>query len=829
MALPTTTRAEREAQKNLIRPQLVLEIEGVATLFGAVEISRLIRIGDPGLLIGDDWRIGGVVAVSDQASVISLEGGGGTKIDQQLQPDKGSVSSVSSVQLNLIDKNLIMSRLISPGVVITDILGTKATLWMGFKNTAFKEDYVPIISGVIDDVESGAGYVKINIAHPEQKKRQDIFTPVDFLFDVALDNSQTTIATTDGTIMPVKHLGPDGTYDDAIRFYVQVEDEIIRYTGVSGNNLTGCVRGDLGTTPAAHALSDDDIPILQGKTLVQIADQAIYCALKIMLSGVNGPFKEDVPIKRYLHPTPLTTIANTLYFDNIDLNRDYGVAVGDFITVTDATNGANNCSAKAILSIEVIDGGSFCVVDDVTFIEEPGTAAVASFRSQFDTLGYGLAMTPDQVDVNEHIFWNNFQLASFHYRFVIKETISGKDFLDKEIYLPIGAFSLPRQGRCSVGYHIGPVARDSIKVLDRTSIKDPDKIKLRRTISRNFYNTITYKYDEHVLTGKFLSGAIAYSAESQDRIRVGTKALSIASKGMRRLSGGEGITERVSTRYLNRYKFAAEFFESIAVMFRDGYNIEPGDSILLDPTGLNITNTVVGDRNKKPKVFAVINKSLDLKTGGVVLSLTDTNFDESERYGAISPSSMVVGGTTTTVLIEDSFGAIFPGDEGKKWDDYAGLPIIVHSADWSFEETVTLLSVDPSNRYRLLIDPTTPLSIPPTAGMVVDIGNYPDTVDAADSGIYKAVHAFADASIVLTGAANDTSFTIDIGDAVRFPVGSQVRVHSIDYSDDSGELTILSVVSTTVTVSASMGFTPSAGDLAENMDFKDGGKTYRIF
>jgi hypothetical protein len=829
MTLSITKRAEQEANKHRVQPQLVLEIDGVTTLFGAVEISRLIRVGDPGLVIGNSWQIGGVAPVPDQAQVISVEGGGGTRIDQQLRPDQGSVSSVSSVQLHLIDKNLIMTRLISPGVVVDDVLGRKATLWMGFKNTAFKEDYIPIISGIIDEVEAGAGNVKLNIAHPEQKKRQDIFTPVNFVFSAPLDATSTTLGVLDATNIPVPQAGPDGSFDTAIRFYAQVEDEIIRYTGISGNNLTGCVRGDLGTLAATHAANDDGEVL--GKTLVQIEDQAVFCALKIMLSGLNGPFKTDVPITRYLHPTPITTLANSIYFDGIDLNRDFGVAIGDFITIIDSVITGNNCTAKQITAIEVVDGGSYCVVAGVSFVEDPGTTAICSFRSQFDTLGYGLAMTPDQVDVNEHVFWNNFQLASFTYRFVIKDTISGKDFLDKEVYLPIGAYSLPRQGRCSMGYHVGPVIRDKLKVLGRDEIKNPDKIRLKRTINRNFYNTIVYKYDEQVLTGKFASGRIAFSGASQSRIPVGSKAFVIESKGMRRFFNGDNIADRISTRYLNRYKFAAEYFETINVMFKDGFNIEPGDVVMLDPTGLKISNTEAGDRNKRAKVFTVTNKSLDLKTGDVTISLTDTNFDETERYGSVSPSSLVVSGTTTSILIQDSFGAIFPGDEGKKWEDYAGLPIIVHSEDWTREERVTLLGVDPSNGYQLLIDPSTPLASPPTAGMIIDIDNYPDTTAPADDARYKAAHAFAGKAVAILSGTSNTQFTVATGDAIYFPVGTQMRVHNPAYTVDSLEidLTVVSTLGGVISLSGSLGFTPAAGYMAENMGFKDGGKTYRIF
>ena len=55
----------------------------------------------------------------------------------------------------------------------------------------------------------------------------------------ALDNSETTITLTNGTIFPSA-----GT--------ILIEDELITYTGRSTHNLTGCTRGALGTTAVAH-------------------------------------------------------------------------------------------------------------------------------------------------------------------------------------------------------------------------------------------------------------------------------------------------------------------------------------------------------------------------------------------------------------------------------------------------------------------------------------------------------------------------------------------------------------------------------------------------
>ena len=53
--------------------------------------------------------------MEDQLDLISFDGTG-TRIDQQLQPDKGAVNSVSSVAVALTDRNLAATKLISPGV-----------------------------------------------------------------------------------------------------------------------------------------------------------------------------------------------------------------------------------------------------------------------------------------------------------------------------------------------------------------------------------------------------------------------------------------------------------------------------------------------------------------------------------------------------------------------------------------------------------------------------------------------------------------------------------------------------------------------------------------
>lgn len=67
--------------------------------------------------------------------------------------------------------------------------------------------------------------------------------------------------------------------------FVQIDEEFISYTNISGNNLTGCIRGEEGSTPVGHEASADVflVEILQGNPIDLI--------LQLMISsGGGGPY-----------------------------------------------------------------------------------------------------------------------------------------------------------------------------------------------------------------------------------------------------------------------------------------------------------------------------------------------------------------------------------------------------------------------------------------------------------------------------------------------------------------------------------------------------------
>ncbi len=691
MGISVTNRTDDASKKIVKTPNLVLKIDGVDDAFGSINILKLVQIGDEGLEIGDDWVIGGVTPLEDQQTLINMSEST-TTINQQLDVDKGRGSSISSMEIALIDFNQTVTRLITPGEIVEDLLGRKARVYLGFSETSFPVDYITIFRGIVDDIKSGAGEIKLNIAHPDQKKRQTIFQKTEHELDGPIDDTTTTINldTVSGLLVPIT--GPDGTEDTSYTGYIKIDDEIIKYTGVSGSGLTGVVRGEFNTIAAAH---DDESAV---SSFYRLEGNAIDLALKLMLSGWNGHFISLVEITHFNKIQDGDSLENAVYFHGVNLESEYGITIGDYFKSTGASNGANNAGTwSEIIDVFVDETGSYIVVDDVTFVEEIDSVATCSFRSRYDTLPSGCKMSPDEVDVAEHTNIQRLYLSSFDYDFYLKDTIGNcKEFIEEEIYKPSGAYSLPRKARSSVGYFIGPLPSADTITLDDTNVVNPKEIKLRRTINKNFFNNIVYKYEVDPLEDKFLRGFVLQSATSLSRIPVGNRALVIPATGMRDILDAQNIANISANRRLNRFKFGAEFFEGIGLRFQEGYKIEIGDLVIFDGRNLEVSDTITGVRGKEPRFFEIVNKKTNIATGKVILDLLDTQYDGSQRYGLIAPSSKVkVGISNTKFVIEEYYRSPFGSAEYKKWDRYPNCRIKVRSSDFTtryFQTFITDIS-----------------------------------------------------------------------------------------------------------------------------------------
>jgi hypothetical protein len=534
---------------------------------------------------------------------------------------------------------------------------------------------------------------------------------------ISVNKTDTSITVQDASGFLQKVLGPNGGYDSSFESYVRIDDEVIKFDTISGNTLQSCERGAFGTFPANHGADASVISFYRLKGAV------IDLAQKVMVSGFHGAYETGMDVSSFVHVGPLDTIDDAVFFGEKSLYDDYGVFAGDYMTVSGAINAGNNGTYQ-VQEIGENDYGFYVKVVGATFTAEIDSTAVVSFRSQFDTLPDGLKLHPKFIDSERHDFYRRTFLSSFEMDFYLKDDVNAKSFIDEQLYVPCGAYSLPRSGKCSLGYHIPPLPAANITTLSEQNIINPDKLNLMRSLGSKFYNTVLIKYDDGVLEDKLFSGAATISATSQSRIPVGNKVLTIESLGLKSGSGGLSQALKSATARLNRYKFGAEYLNGIET-FYENLKVEAGDIVLMDYANLHVSNTVAGDRLRPAQLMEVENRYIDILSGKVILDLTSTDFTGSTRYGLISPSSKIKTGLSQTqFVIEETGFSRFAEDEFKKWTSWLTAQVLVRSADYSTRYANATLTSIAGN--TITVD--TALGFTPQAGDYMELYLYSSQV-----------------------------------------------------------------------------------------------------
>jgi len=823
MAFDLTPKTLALSQQINVEPVIIVEIDGIDFKFGSQAIGKTwlvgndANIGDAGLVIG------GIIEDPESRALVSLIGTT-NNITQQLEVDDGGTGSVQKFNVELLDKDGELTKLFSLGDTVPDMLARETNVYLGFNGGAHPEDSIRLFNGTIDSQEVKSGTWNLGVAHPESLKRQELFIQAISALDGGITAGATTLTldSTDGLLTPA----------DTVTCHVQIGDELIEYTGISSNDLTGLTRGALGTVAATHADDDESV------SFYVIDDRAIDVALKMMLSNTgNTDYETDVSATRFIQVDSTTQIVNGIFFPDFTIQDDLGLNEGDFISITGASNGANNFTDRTISSFVDISTGTVMVVDGAALVIETNSSALASFRSQFNVYpdGAGCSMKPTQVDVAQHleiddIFGSTFPSMSLF----IKDTITAKDFIIDELYKPTGLYQAPRKGRVSLATTSPPLVLGELVSLTSDNVKNANTLNIKRQLTKNFFNNIVYKFNINVLDDKFLAGQVTFSARSQNQIPTGTKSLTIESSGLRDNLDTRNFITKQSRFYTDRYQFAAESIK-VEPNFKSSFNIEVTDIVLFGDDDLQVGDILNGTRKFEPRLFECINKSMNIKTGAVTLELLDTRFEQDGRFGVVGPSSFIDSGATTiNIPLKASFSTGVNGIEREKYRSFIGEEIRVHSADFTFDETVTLNSFSAGNIAIIIVDP--PLSSPPTEDFIVDLAQYDTGTDSNVNSNSKAIHCFFNPQLTVLSGASDTEFTVSLSDAARVVVEGFVRVHSFDFTDDSAgtvdddDPAVLTVDIGTgvITVDKSLTFTPSSGDLVDLVGFLDQGLPYRV-
>lgn len=714
----SNTLANQLAETN-IEPILVLEIDGIPVKFGSATIKKIARYGDEDLFYGQPELVyGGLVALSDQETLITLDGTT-TSIKQNLAPDKARGTGITAMSLVLVDVDNKGTELAAG--LYGEMLFRRCKVWVGFgNNSSFTEDFILLFRGVIESIQIGQGKIKFNLSSPDQKRRVLVLPKGDTKLDGAIDAVQTTITllSTENFFVIPDHPAYSPKDDDLLS-YVKIEDEFIQYTGVSGNQLTGCTRGAFFTTPAAHA---DET---QAETLFKIEGNSMELALKSMLSD-----KDQTPYIEALEASAVNDfiggpVANAIYFGGVDFERNYNVRIGDFIRTTGFTEAGNNfASWKEILDLVVLDTGSYIVVDELLSDEPVATGAV-DFLSRYNSLGsFGVGMNTDEVDIEKHEFLRRNFLFDFDYRFFVRDEIEDlKEWIESELYRPASCYSLPADkgglSRLSVGLHVAPLPGESIVTISEKNVTKPSGIEVKRSINKNYYNSILMRFEDTPEEGRFTRKVFTVSGTLT--IPTGNKTLVIDSHGLKEDLSATTLATAASNRLLNRYESAAEYIDGLEITFAAGVQINVGDIIIFDPTNLNVVDPATQTRNRPAGLWEVVNKEINIR-GQAKIDIVNTAFNITARYGLFSAASKLKTIISQQKFVIEGLSA-FPkfghAAEYRKWESIPLIAVKIRANDWSdsFETVITDVSFN-----TITLRDSVPFTLLP--GMILELANY---------------------------------------------------------------------------------------------------------
>ena len=809
---------------------IAFEIDTVPYVFSMQPTFHKLVYGDGSVYGGSGLYYGGLSQVANNKVYISDKSS--MTISQRLEPEQGRAST-STFSVVMIDKNAEISNLVGTGGTITnEILGKEATIRVGFADTSYTQDYYVAFRGIITNVQTQAGLVTFSIGDANQKRRQAVFQVQKTVNTSAINASTLTIPTNDASSFYQPILGPDGTYDSNVTFYCTMENEIIQYSTSTVTQINAVTRGARNTTAATHAISTETTHTCQ------LYGHPLTLALKIMLSGWNGPFISNLTpqaVGTNLIVGSGVTNAVVLPFGKNAVS-DYGITVGDYVIVSGSVSGNNGTYRITAIEDTTNQPNGVLRITNTLTLESGGSLAIA-LRSKYDTLpmAMGLKLAPRDVDVagHEDLRDNYLNNGAYVMSVYVNSQQVGKDYIEQQLYYPVGCYSLTRYGQLSVNETKAPIATANLQFLNLGNVISAENITNNRGLnSRKFFNQIQFQYD--VMDDNSTYQSVLRSLDTTSLNLIGILSLlPINSNGLKSSLGASTLVSKVSTNLLNRYKRAA-YEIALKVNFQVGAKIEAGDVVALQDNGyLQITDFNTGLRNLGTQLYEVTDRSLDLKTGEVSLKLVSgITGAAADRFGTVSPSSIIsasASSSATSLRVDSSYSAT-SADETLKWKDYIGQTIRVRATDFSASSEAVLSGTDNSTTpYTLNL--SSPLAFTPTSSMIVEIPSYPTSTNAGINALYKAIHGFIDSTIAVVSGSSNVAFTVSSGDISKFNVGATIYVRSNDFSTMSGSVLISAVNTTTntITVQSSLGFTPSSGYYVELVGFADNGAGYRIY
>lgn len=214
---------------------------------------------------------------------------GYSTISKSFDPDTG-VSRIGNLVAELVDKsgavtNAFQARLTAG----SGISAKRVRLYKGFAGMSWNAFQLKITQDIYQDIEEYRGLYKIACSDIQRAMRKEIFRLKKTTLDATLSATASTMTVGDNTDLNlVAHgssysHGPNQTWG-----YVQIDNEIIGYTGKTGSTeLTGLARGLFNTVAVEHRVDSGSKPEQRPEVIEYVyLEMPIPKLVKALLTGV---------------------------------------------------------------------------------------------------------------------------------------------------------------------------------------------------------------------------------------------------------------------------------------------------------------------------------------------------------------------------------------------------------------------------------------------------------------------------------------------------------------------------------------------------------------
>lgn len=810
MTIELTAQGSNAIQSGQFTPQIVIDIKDYPLLVSGNSFKL------------DSRRSG--KNIPDYYLSIDLKGST-REVNQQLQLEKGGSSSTSTFKARLVDKDKKFTSLFSFVTQNKEILERDARVFFGFEGGEYPKDFVPFINGTVGNINFGSGYADISINHPDKNKKQEIFLPKSSELAFDIDDVTTTIELVDAQTFLLPALG--------FRTFIRIDDEIIEYTGISGNILTGVIRGALTSIAKAHDAGDEL------ESFYELSGDSIDLPLRLYLSGSGVTDSDEVYA---INDDGTVFIQNAIFFNDNDFREIIGASLGDLVNLVSISNPLNDFTNRKIVDYGQVNNRSYYVVDGSNLNTELIPDASASFQSQHDVLPDGAGLKMHQVDLVAFERINTlFPTRRLQFNRYIKEDLDLDKFVNEEVFLPSSFYHLPRKGKLSIGVFNPPLTDlNTVRINEKAITSQFAKnIVVERSVGKHFYNFIQAKTNEDSVEDTLLSTRVFLSADSTSRIPAKNKGLKIESGGLRVDSATMQKLETNTQRILERYQFAAEQIKA-EVLYKVGLKVEIGDAVVFGSDILQVSDSTRGDRKFQPRVMQCINKAQSFTGSPVKLTLLDTNYSIFARYGIISPASKVLTVNANKILGKPVCDSIIDSEQ-ETWTPFISTRVQLRLPDFSYSEEFTIKDVSSSG--EIFLDASPNLSFLPLNNgqqgalnktyteldLIIESIQYPQNTNPKDQELWKDTYVYFNPRLVITNVIDESNFEVSSLDLSAITEKSFIVVHDTDFVNLSQEVTVKEINSNLITLNVPLNYLPSVGDEVDLVGFIDGGFPYRWF